>query len=1304
MSSHAPSEEAKASTTPSTSHPVQSDSILPTTAILVPLLLLLWRSGPFNILLVIASTTVLLLSPWIRLLLCLPTSMSDKPSMAAWDPARFLPLVGPAPPPPATSLSDAGASQKGRVRPRAKRPNRMNDSLRRPLDELTELAVRDFVCSWYNGQTLAHPSFPRTAHFTIDEMVDSVHARVSSSTRSVDIASELLHTLTSVMYTVLKARRTVPPEIPSQGIYSTSTERTDRLRIAVEHFFERHLPREERSSSLVRELLREIATRKLWDVIGACGDPDFINRKIVEWGDKQQEKQIAHPGSVAAPYSGPRTPSLDVDPVLLGQARAEAQLEASAAPQAGELASQDEVIPAPDAPAALPTAQRAALQASEQMSDSMRAAINPAAGDSVSLKPSLMAPSPSPSLTTQQPRPQMGIMAPPISPGPQTQQPRAKAMPSPSVRSFIEAEHQNATHASAAPSPTAGMYMASPSTSSLRGQAHSPAPSSDQVRCSGEQGRSLDALPESPSYHPRSRTTSHIGTQPARAPLMGPPPLPNRKPHADSSRPKVQDENWTPPIDHAMPSNIPSSVHEPDLPASLRDSLTSEGQRDSRSVTSGDSASGAGDATSSNDAYVGGYRIADESILEQRDHESRSEEAKETHEASLDSEASQIRPVLPPRPADKFSESQTSPTKSGAPMPRAPPLAQVLTRSDSDKLARLRDAFESWLDRGGTTAASAPAGARVQPGEGEALLRLHIGLATVARLVPTDSEQGELFRPDASSILTKAREALSSANSTGEVKQVLDDAVRRLELGEQEGGVREVLAPVERALWARLTALYTAFWQDTQAAARQRAEGNEAAASSSSAPGHARTLSYEPRKKPAPAVSASAAHSEAASALPARVASPAQAAGGAISRGSLEDTEPLRSRPSSVDLKRSSTSSSVAPYGSNQLGVTVTDVSPNAERPNVTVDPRTLELMIAVEGLANDAGGFVFIRRWSEFETLEKELRRTLTMPSNPISYETSGAAGASEAFSLLDGPSKLPPPPVELPKARKCTSAVIGPAVERYLIGLLSSPDHVASAPVRSFIDKTKAGAPAIGDGVRDGLAGPTGTAQRPTPLTTHDAKRFQDTLAPPDTPTLRRSASEEEAAAELRAMTAKTRAAQEQQLQDAGPQAPVSELSQRDLDALLAGVFAVADEAFHLSGGWTLRRGMLRVLEQVVRANYASSIMGAFNSMAAALSTDALGGWVDQAREKFWPAPEGKFTLPYEERTPEMRAATARRAKEIVVVFAPAQAGYVLGPGGRLSCEKALARVHEELTSPIVALDLALSLTLRILDIAVR
>jgi len=166
-----------------------------------------------------------------------------------------------------------------------------------------------------------------------------------------------------------------------------------------------------------------------------------------------------------------------------------------------------------------------------------------------------------------------------------------------------------------------------------------------------------------------------------------------------------------------------------------------------------------------------------------------------------------------------------------------------------------------------------------------------------------------------------------------------------------------------------------------------------------------------------------------------------------------------------------------------------------------------------------------------------------------------------------------------------------------------------------------------------------------------------------------------------------------------------PTARLRPDQLDSMISSIFLVAHEALGLSAGtWTVRRGMLRVLEQIVRTTYASTILASFNSGVGNLSAKGVGEYVDSTRESWWPGGEWAATpaLTEEGKREEQRERERRsvKAREIVRSYAPAQAGYVLGPGGRAACVDALDAVYGCLTHPITALDISLTLTIEVLD----
>lgn len=951
----------------------------------------------------------------------------------------------------------------------------------------------------------------------------------------------------------------------------------------------------------------------------------------------------------------------------------------------------------------------------------------------------------------------------------------------------------------------------------------------------------------------------------------------------------------------AMPMNVPPGAHQGMvLPESLRRSMAGRDKDEEHDGLESEGYRLSGDESRRRDSQVWpppSSSSASSSARPSLDMQRRDSQQSQPSSSSARPSLNMARLESPrnsmssPSPSSSsfFASSSSStthkppsrpPSAASGGIPPAPDLADVLSsggagagnsansggsgagdgggRSDSASMAALRDAFEAFLERGGATSRSLffspPSAATVAPGEGEALLKLHVGLATIAKLVPTsDAADGEIFRQDAESIVAKALRSLGMGADDGgtasrTVRDALVHAAQRLAVGAEQGGrVREVLRPVELTLWARLSGLYEHFWKETctraqhvprtapspsahaqQFNTQQRADAGlplrydarrantlESAAAkahgvSGSAPGSktaspARTsleLPYEPRRKQAPPPLAAKAGHDGASLQRPGSTPPVRSSAGPAAAGvsSTVAGDEKSSRPKSwladVDeASRSSalmgppppppprvqkqneayTSSSSAsrqdkPTASTSDGaaaanaakrpvpvrpdevqagtplatdsipastgplieISVTDVSPNAERPNQPLDVRTLELMVAVEGLAGDGGGFVFMRQWSEFEALDRDLRTTQT------------AMGTSPT----------------LPRARGKTSIEISLEVQRYLDELLSSPALVASKPVQHFVDKTRAGAPTgqranallntlnltgrhferAGKSFASAVKLSSSSSSIPGGSNNNNNNNNDQITAAPraakasaDVPSTPPTNGSEAGAAfgghdEGGARPAKAAAA--------AP--PSSELSQVQLDNLLSSLFSIADEAFNLSGGWTLRRGMLRILEQIVRTQYWSSILGLFNGLAGALSSEKMGGWAQDVCNRFWPggkwhlSDEGQALLaaqerekqqqqlphaqsqaqsqapplpqPQQIRTDEDKRRTHAEAQRILLGYAPAQAGFILGPGGKQATERAMVLIHEEICSVQTSFDLALMLVLRLCDVVAR
>ncbi|UZJ53976.1 hypothetical protein CBS101457_003296 [Exobasidium rhododendri] len=1341
----------------------------------------LFRTGWTNVLLVLLCSTLLLLNPWVRTFLEL-RSISDPSStktsnLSAYDPARFLLSLYP--------TEVAGEDAKGEEKqadsgPAATKPHsktapleqsesyaalrRMPAHLRSPIADLEELMIRDYISTWYDYHSFGDQSLPNQARYSIDHAVGSVYAAMED-VRNVDVTSELILTASSVLLTTLRTRRLYPGRKP---IFTSNTSRIAALRDALDRMFTRHLKKQDAQCDLLKILMREILCKQIWNAIEGIGNPDFINSKIVEWGESQRETEEQSTWSEEpAPYQHRGSTARSVN----------TSVQHGASSAGGAENATESVPSSPMIPRAL---------ASPSMD-----------GHTFTTKPPL-----SPSNLTP-PKPSAA------SSEPLTSQPRAMTMPSPSPLGK---------------SPVAVSVPPSP-------RLHAP------------------PLPRRPLSVGRNNNNIGSSRSPSNENNTGspqPPALPLRKNTTNR-------ETLTNHEDRAVPdlmSNVPLEANKGMvLPDSLQNSL-----KLSTSSTA---------QTSDN---VEGYRLSTDSnhsrSLSEHDQNHDYEGDRTSYDrqyaknsrqgnSSTDSSYYAARSKPSSRPASSASGG----------IPPAPDLAEVLSGGTSAGLSALRDAFEAFLHRGGAASRSLffspPSAATVSSGEGETLLKLHVGLATIARLVPTEhSNEGEVYRQDAYSIILKALHSLNQADDSiagRPVREACLVAAQRLDVVD-DGRVREVTRPVELALWTRLHGLYEHFWKETctrPAGGRPTVSSptfNSSGRSSFSAsrPSEERSrpsmdqLHYQPRKKGSTANAQSSVvpagsqdshvppfmarpqstppkgpaagtdrtvSSERANSRQEEAQQPLSMTQAPPNAPSYKDdivTRPVARRgeiqPSSEDEEdtkeeatASLSSSQSAMYAGNtvpSIDIAVTDVSPNADRPAMTVDIRTYEAMIAVEGLVSGGGGFVLLRQWKDFQQLDEQLNKL----------------------------SNLPDLPVRLPTIKGQTSLTLTREIEHYLAQILSSSAHVGTEAVQYFIDKTRAGEPSsnkssllmdslrssskggldLGKSLANGVGGlgknaistlqmmpgsvvnlrtatknstldppansPERAASRPLPEERRAVAREREVPLPreisrvpvraasplpqpqpppPPPPSSTAPARPQEGSSINNSNNNNNRSSNNNDNNN-NAASYASELSPQDLDNLLSCAFAIADEAFNLSGGWTLRRGLLRVLEQVVRTQYWSSIMGMFHNLSHSLNEEQIGTWLDQLKDKFWPdEKKGKSTVPLytsssnnggntngstiaegkadgvgphdaahlveaveetKERSVEEKQACHLKAKSIVVAQTPSGSAFFLGPGGKQSCEKALNLLHEEICNPETSLDLVLTLVLKLCDIVAR
>ena len=586
-------------------------------------------------------------------------------------------------------------------------------------------------------------------------------------------------------------------------------------------------------------------------------------------------------------------------------------------------------------------------------------------------------------------------------------------------------------------------------------------------------------------------------------------------------------------------------------------------------------------------------------------------------------------------PFSSVAESWKSNPTKEPQPPRTTDVAQVLADRTSDAYA----GFESYLQSG-------PDGHV----EGLVLLQLYANLEAVCDSC-SDSEP-EIFASDSSAVLQTAAFMLEDVPES-KVHMAISDALKRPLRAKKD------LAPVRSVLLERIQQLYDEYTQSTGA------------------------LSYTPRRQ-------------------------------------NTDTSPKVGATAALRC------------------ASVIDVSGGADKGG-PVDLRTFEMLISIEdaNATDGCSGYVVIRRWPQLEGLHAELTRI---------------------YSQRPDDSVLQHPPPRLPSIRGKTSAEACAAVEDYLCGLLAPPPgdkagelYATTQPVRSFIDKTRADEPAalaqranlmssiggVGRTFASGVVGAADTARKglgqiaaPTPRwnaanmtyvpRNREKPKAQDELKAPPVPPRTQSAQSTRSTQSAQSDTgedAQKKAttdlpvpgASSAEPADAAPpppprrenkmSAPKQAQKAAITDTLVRAVFGVAYEAFDLQGAWTMRRGLLRVLEQIVRTTYASAAASSVSYMSSALSEEALVTWLDVLSDSLWPGGVwNSESAP--EPTAEERTSNAAKAKETVLKYTPTQAALALGIGGKQLCIDALSSVHEVVTDPVVARDLQLSILLRVMD----
>lgn len=1155
------------------------------------------------------------------------------------------------------------------------------EELRPELTQLLALIKRDFIQYWYDPLTLGDTTFPREAIGSLEHIISQVSLRLEQFHRT-NVATELSLTVLSVLVAALRRRRTAQGAeaagaAPSAagslgpGLWKSSAERIESLRASISTLLLQSLPYEDRKSPALVQLLTEVLTKQAWETIQSQSDPDVLNQYIVQYGKKSAGTAITAMALGEVPE--------DVE--AAAQRSADSMLQS-----APDLASSVSSTLGSAVAVSAPAVAGAAEQTAGVLQEAYAALAGAVAGDEASM-------------------PQEAPAAQDASGATPASEQRAEARPAAAAtqpKTEAPAEAKRPTAQTEAPDSRRAAAQAE-AIRKARMPSTTPPPALPKRSTAAEAARPAAADTSAPATADTSRASSPA--KPSTAPLSAPPSDPPR------------------------PASTPADDQEP-----MRDLLSFDD--DTANPWSDDPAQAAPAKTAPSFA-LGPHQgaLVDPHLLDLE-----SELDGPPPARPMDIPREMREPPLPQSlKQSKYDTRAYEPRRSHSPRPVA--IGDVLASRDPEQL----DPFESYV----TSIDSTHTAQRRRP-EGAVLMQLHANLDALARTADHHSTTPELFESDVRAILQHALDMLPEHETPPATRGASVRPAIRAAL-DRSLSTPASMSSVQQAVLARLQQLWDAYTAHT-------------------AP---RRLAYEPRRPP----------SRTSSTGVARVRSP--------------------------ELQRNVASTE------GITTISVVDVSANAERAG-PVDVRTLQVLISIEDVASNTGGYVLLRSWAQFEALHAELERMY-------------------AQRPADTVLSAPPPP--LPSLRGKSSPAACEALHTYLSALLMPQNgavawYSTTQAVQRFIDKTRAEdeplrkntnlMSSIGDVGRSfasGVAGAAGSARKglgqgigqigavapsaanapvrlgtglsrglfgakeprsggavlspassarssfddrtlldastelpkpplparsrtSQPLEHHDTGSdsgrgaASDSDKPPHSETPR--SAEARTQPETRngaAVPAAKRAPAAGAAKPAPTQSPrkasdtpgdkasnkpndkpkraeaatttpstadeAENLSPQDIDALLTAVFAVVHEAFNLQGAWTLRRGLLRVLEQVVRTTYSTSVVSTLVYFSSTLTLPALASWLEVLRTTLWPNGVWKSESD-PPRTAAQKQATAAEAREIVLSYTPTQAAYAIGMGGKQTCMDALATVHEVVTDPVVSLDLHLALVLRVLDLA--
>ena len=1119
-------------------------------------------------------------------------------------------------------------------------------TLQPEMRHILRLVRRDFIQSWFDPISFGSASFPTEAISSMEHVLAQISLRLEQYDR-VTVATELSLTALSVIVTAMQNMRS--EDAPAPGLWDNASARIESLRTSMYTLLSQSLPEEERRSSMVVELLSEVLSKQLWSALQTYSDPDVINGYILQYGKRT---------SSSMHFSREEEPVF-VHGVDSSSSGVTSKDPSSASPlQTGE-----------------PSKPNHASEAPIKNLD-----IHPDSDQTQS----------DPKTTSQS---DLGSSPLPA---------RAQTPPKTSTKSSgvqdllidLESEHTSKESSNFGQSPPSSNFPdplegvlseLRESRSEQDLDSHTPGHghwSSDDI-IPNETSASCEDSISNGSLLSKSSPGPERSPRPAHSVSNNSPSHPNKtllqtEPRDVSDMPEHSSSLSPNPPPKAPPQVPPRHF---DTHVALPSSAAKRNER-SREKGSVD--------------FLSNPRAAP---------------------MNVPSEVSE--PPLPP----SIGDSRVMKESYQARYPKK--VQEVLSRKDSD----VYDAWGSYLAAIDPTA---------EPSEGAVLIQLHANLEALDAAATHESSSPALYTSDVRAILQTSLPMLPKQNATSELRSAMESILQHDMIEPR------MLVPLRNALLRRMQALYDMFLASVRGKPLQLS-----VPSSSSTASCANSNTYEPRRKRPQATVSSinvprnisvvdlSANAEPEHVVDSRTMqvlvtveeeSDDGSGGYAVIR-TWPQFEALH-----VDLLRMYER---RPVGSGMSGPP-TLPSIKGLTSSVACDAirrYLLELLApshAQDGMAWYSSTQAVHRFLDKTRATDEESRiwNNLFMPGLGGMGRTFATGFAGAAGSARKGIGQLAPTPSragrifglrpDMTETRPAEAPA--PNTEKNGVdkghGLTFVPrkkkndterideipnDHAAgrSDDVRQNHDpifKNHA------DSVNDSYTNkPYVETESPPSCPTSDSKAAsaapssslsKETHVPYET---RKRGLKAEGETVSNASSSKTSSAAK-----SSDPCPEETPSLHDINVLLTAVFAVTREALNMHKAWTLQRGMLRIIEQYIRTTYVSTVSKMLSYFASKLSLNEQASWLKYLRESWWPNDAWNTeTAPIQ--TEEEIRARYQEARKIVLSYAPPQAAYALGIGGKQAVCDALTTVHKVVTDPMVSLDLHLALLLRVIDLAI-